>query len=104
MRISQTLGGALVVSVCQSIYVNVFKNGIDALTIPGLNQAGIIASGSTGFRSFVTPEQLAPVIHVAMLAIRRAFIPSVVFLGLTFLATFPLPYSSIKGQVAAGGA
>ena len=100
----KTLGGALIVSVCQSIYVNIFKKHIEALTIPGLDQARIIASGATGFRRFVPASVLEPVVHAAMFSIRRAFIPACVYMGLVMIATIPLPYASIKGATAAGGA
>ena len=100
----KTLGGALIVSVCQSIYVNIFKKHIEELTIPGLDQARIIASGATGFRSFVPASLLEPVIHAAMFSIRRAFIPACVFMGVVMIATIPLPNASIKGATATGGA
>ncbi|CAD6584472.1 MAG: hypothetical protein CYPHOPRED_002732 [Cyphobasidiales sp. Tagirdzhanova-0007] len=93
-----TLGGTLFIAVSQSVYVNIFKMQIEALTISGLHQARIIASGTTGFRSFVPASILEPVIHAAMFAIRRAFIPACVFMGVVMLATIGLPYASIKGK------
>ena len=101
----QTLGGALIVAVSQSIFGNVFKNQINQLTIPGLNTQAIIAAGQTGFRELLSPEQLPPVLAASMVAIRGALIPSCVAIAITLLATPFMPWSSIKGiQAGAGGA
>lgn len=101
----QTLGGALTVAASQSIFANIFKHEINNLTIPGLNQAAIIAAGETGFRNLVTPEQLGPVLDASMVAVRAAFIPTVVGIGIALLASLPLPFNSVKGTMAgAGGA
>lgn len=100
----QTLGGCLVVAMSQSIYANIFKQEILKITAAGINQGAIIAAGATGFRSFVPPDVLPLVVSASMVAIRKAFIPAVVFIGLSLAASLPLPFASIKGMQTAGGA
>lgn len=100
----QTLGGCLVVAMSQSIYANIFKNEITQITVAGLDQAAVIAAGATGFRSFVPAEILPLVVAASMVAIRKAFIPIVVFIGLSLVTSLPLPFASIKGMQTAGGA
>jgi hypothetical protein len=74
------------------------------LTLQGVDQMQIISAGATGFRQFVPADQLGLVVDAAMVAIRKAFVPACVFIGLALVAALPLPFASIKGKTAAGGA
>lgn len=100
----QTLGGALIVAMSQSIYANIFKQRVMDLTLVGVTQMQIISAGTTGFRDFVPADQLGLVVDAAMVAIRKAFIPACVFIGFSLITALPLPFASIKGKTAAGGA
>ena len=77
---------------------------MEGLTLTGVDPAQIIAAGATGFRAFVPATELGIVVDAAMVAIRKAFIPACVFIGLSLVAALPLPFASIKGKTAAGGA
>lgn len=95
----QTLGGTLAIAACQSIYANYFKKYVLALASTGINAPAIIASGTTGFRSLVSPDLLPAVVNASVEAIRKAFIPTSAFMGLALIATIPLPWVSVKGQM-----
>lgn len=93
----QTLGGALVVAASQSVYANDFTKHVASLAIPDQEKAAILAAGVTGFRHFVSEQALPAVVHLSVIAIRKALIFVPVFTGLALLATIPLPWASIRG-------
>lgn len=85
MAFSQGLGGALAVSVAQTIFSNALHVHLDE--IPNINADVIISYGATNFLSKIPPGLVHAVREAYGAATRDAFILPIVGAGLAFLAS-----------------
>ncbi|KEI37078.1 uncharacterized protein L969DRAFT_610396 [Mixia osmundae IAM 14324] len=83
---SQTLGGAVFVSVAQAIFQNRFVVGLR--DVPGVNVDSVLAVGVSAFREVVPAELLPPVILKLQAALNDTWLISVALAGVAFFAAF----------------
>ncbi len=96
----QTMGGTIVVSLAQSVYINKFAQSL--FTIPGVDPAAVLAQGITLFRETVSNEALPLVVSAANAAIQKTYIVATVFGGLAFLAVFGMDLKARLPKVQGG--
>jgi hypothetical protein len=93
----QTLGGALFVSVGQSIFTNQLIESL-AANVPTIDPAVILVTGATNLQKTVPSELLAGVILSYSTALTRAFLVSAGLAAFTIFGSALIPWKSVKGK------
>ena len=94
----QSLGGAVSVSVGNTILQNELLNAATTDQLPGIDIQAVIAAGATQFRSFI-PESALPALLIAYNnALRKVFITAVPLSGLAFFSVLGFEWKSVKAK------
>jgi hypothetical protein len=91
---SQQLGGAVFVSVGQTILSNLLVSKLDG--VPGLDAAAIVGSGATDLGRLVPPEFVDLVIEAYNYACTRIFLCALGLSGAALLCALGMEWRSIK--------
>jgi hypothetical protein len=94
----QSLGGAVFVSVGNTILQNSLISAANHNELPGVNIQAVIDAGAADFRKLVTPEQLPALLNVYNRALRKVFVAGIPMAGLAVLACACMEWRNIKGQ------
>ena len=94
---SNTLGGALSVSIAQNIFSNFLLQQLEAKA-PMAPIALIIQAGATHVREVTPPQLLEPVLEAYNAGITRAFILPIAVGGIAFICSFFFEWKSLKGK------
>ncbi|KAJ7284548.1 MFS transporter [Mycena rebaudengoi] len=94
---TQTLGGALFISVGQNVFTNKLVSGLIS-KVSSLNPDIVLGAGATSIRSAVDPIFLADVLVVYNQALISAFYVSVAMAGLSIVGSLAVEWKSIKGK------
>ena len=94
----QLLGGAMFVSIAQSVFTNKLVNGIIALHIPHLNARQIVQSGATHLRQVVPAGHLREVLLAYNVALVKAFQIGLVLACLSILGALGMEWKSVKNK------
>ncbi|KAF7945096.1 hypothetical protein EAE96_009876 [Botrytis aclada] len=95
---SQSFGGAVFVSVGNTILQNQLKASYDSGQLPGVNIQAVLDAGATGFRSVVDADQLPALLEVYNGALQKVFIAAIPVTGLAFISSLFLEWKSVKTQ------
>ncbi|KAI0598451.1 major facilitator superfamily domain-containing protein [Biscogniauxia sp. FL1348] len=93
---SQSLGGAVFISVGNSIFQNRLRAVAGETDIPGLDIKGIIEGGAIAFRHMVSAEQLPMLLEKYNEALQSVFLAAIPLGGLAFIACCFLEWKSVK--------
>ncbi|KAI0137054.1 putative efflux pump [Xylariales sp. AK1849] len=93
----QTLGGALFVSVAQSIFTNQLVESL-ATYVPELDPSIVLVTGATNLQHTVPAEFLSGVILAYSTALTKAFLVSVGLAAFTIIGSIFIPWKSVKGK------
>lgn len=94
---SQTLGGAVFISVAQNVFTNELLANIEQV-VPGLNPEIVLATGATSLKN-VIPKQFLPQVQVAYNdAIMDTFYVAVATSVLSMVAAVFWEWKSVKGK------
>ena len=97
---SQSAGGAIFVSVGNTLLQNHLLSKNNANSIPGVDVRTIIEQGATNFRQNVPAEALPALIHLYNRALQGVFIAAVPLCGLAFICSLCMEFRSVrKGEV-----
>ncbi|KAK6508881.1 hypothetical protein TWF481_003648 [Arthrobotrys musiformis] len=101
---SQTLGGALSISIAQNVFNNqLIKNLISE--VPGLDPSIVLTTGATSLKAELPSEFLGGVLRAYNLSLTQTFYIAVAFMGLSIFGALALEWKSIKGKkIEMGGA
>lgn len=94
---SQTLGGALFISVAQNIFTNRLLSNLQA-AIPDLDPAIILATGATELKNVIGAEYLPKVLIAYNGAIAQCFYVGVAMATLSTVGAALLEWKSVKGK------
>lgn len=97
----QSLGGAVFISVGNSVVQNDLVNEADASPITGVDIHAVVAAGATQFRSFVPEAALPALLGVYNHALQRTFIAAIATSGLALLAALGLEWKSVRAEKVA---
>ncbi|CAJ2500196.1 Uu.00g030490.m01.CDS01 [Anthostomella pinea] len=93
---SQSLGGAMFISVGNSVFQNRLQALAAGADMPGLDVRAVVEAGATAFRKVVTPEQLPLVLDLYDKALHSVFYVAIPLGGLAFLSCCFLEWRSVK--------
>lgn len=94
---SQTLGGALFISVAQNIFTNRLLTNLQA-AIPDLDPAIVLATGATELKNVIGPQYLPKVLIAYNGAITQSFYVAVALSALSTVGAVLLEWKSVKGK------
>ncbi|KAL1964839.1 hypothetical protein VTN77DRAFT_6341 [Rasamsonia byssochlamydoides] len=98
MMFSQTLGGALFISVGQNVFENKLVSNVAAAHIAGLNPAMVVNTGATEIQTLI-PQQFLPAVLTAYnKAVTQTFYVSVAMACLSIIGAACVPWNSVKGK------
>lgn len=95
---SQSFGGAIFVSVGNTILQNEVKSSSMSGQLPGIDIQAVLDAGATGFRSVVTADQLPALLEAYNGALQKVFIAAIPVIGLAFISSLFLEWKSVKPQ------
>lgn len=94
---SQTLGGALFISVAQNVFTNKLIQNLVA-DVPGVDPAFVLKTGATSLAADI-PAQFLPKVLVAYnAALTQSFYVSLAMSVLSILGSAFMGWKSVKGQ------
>ncbi|CAG8971738.1 hypothetical protein HYALB_00007218 [Hymenoscyphus albidus] len=99
----QTLGGALFVSVGQSVFTNKLAEGL-ARYAPSIDPATVLAVGATSLQKSLPKDILPGVILAYNDALTRAFLVSAAMATFSILGSTIVEWKSVKGKNVSVGA
>ncbi|GAB7357624.1 hypothetical protein MBLNU459_g0122t1 [Dothideomycetes sp. NU459] len=94
---SQTLGGALFISVAQNVFTNKLLKNLAQL-VPDLNPAIVLATGATDLKNVVDPKDLTGVLTAYNGAIINCFYVAVAMSVVSIFGALFMEWKSIKGK------
>ncbi|ESZ92109.1 hypothetical protein SBOR_7488 [Sclerotinia borealis F-4128] len=95
---SQSLGGAIFVSVGNNILQNQLKSYSTNGQLPGVDIQAVLDAGATGLRSVVDADQLPALLGAYNEALQKVFLVAIPMTGLAFLSSLFLEWKSVKAQ------
>ena len=101
---SQTLGGALFISIGNNVFRNKLVEYLAKYT-PKVDAASILKAGATGVRSVVDKADLPGVLHAYNDALTQTFIVGAAMASISMIGALCMEWKSVKGKkLAPGGA
>ncbi|KAI9663526.1 MAG: MFS sugar transporter [Alyxoria varia] len=103
---SQTLGGALFISVAQNVFTNQLLKNVLA-SAPGLNPARVISVGATQLRTLIPADRYDAVLVAYNATLTQTFYVTVATSALSVIGAAFMEWKSVKGKKvehSAGGA
>ena len=97
MMFSNTLGGAIFVSVAQNVFTNALLDGVKQV-VPDLNPAIVLATGATALKNVIPHQFLAGVQEAYNNAIVHAFYAGVSMGALSIIGSSLMEWKSVKGK------
>ncbi|TVY16112.1 Efflux pump roqT [Lachnellula arida] len=94
----QSLGGAIFVSVGNTILQNSLLTAGRSNRLPGVDVQAVISAGASEFRKKVTAEQLPALIDVYNKALQKVFIAAIPMAGLAMLSALFLEWRSVDDK------
>ncbi|KAJ7198296.1 DHA14-like major facilitator [Mycena pura] len=94
---SQTLGGALFVSVGQVMFTSVLVAQLVKM-VPGVDPAVILSTGADSIKTVVGPAELKGVLFAYNQGLTRAFIVALVVAGVATVAACMVEWRSVKNK------
>ncbi|KAF7334486.1 DHA14-like major facilitator [Mycena venus] len=94
---SQTLGGALFISIGQNVFTNKLVSGLLS-RVPSVNPADVLKAGATSLKNAVQPEVLGEVLSVYNDALVAAFYVAIAMSSLSLFGALVVEWKNIKGK------
>lgn len=94
---TQQFGGALFISVAQSIFTNRLVSGL-AEVEPSLNPGIVLSTGATSLKDAINPNLLSGVLFVYNRALTNTFYISVATASLSIIGSLAMEWKSVKGK------
>lgn len=95
---SQSFGGAIFVSVGNTLLQNHLLSQNNADVIPGVNIRAVIELGATNFRQYVPAKDLPALIHLYNRSLQAVFIAAVPLCGVAFLCSLCMEWKSVRRE------
>lgn len=101
--VSQTIGGAFLVSAAESAFVNTLISKLHEHA-PSVDPSAVLAAGATGLRESFSDTEYPAILSSYMTAISATFLIATASTGLAFLVALFAKWTSIKGRTVVGAA
>lgn len=99
---SQSCGGAIFVTVGNTLLQDHLLDENNAHNIPGVNVRAVVELGTTRFREFVDPAVLPELIKLYNDSLQAVFIAAVPLCGVAFLCSLCMEWKSVRSGHADG--
>ncbi|KAI0380193.1 MFS general substrate transporter [Hypomontagnella monticulosa] len=93
---SQSLGGAVFISVGNSVFQNRLSSLVAETQIPGINVREVVGAGAIAFRKLVPAEQLPALLALYDAALHTVLVVAIPLAGLAFISCCFLQWNSVK--------
>ena len=93
--VGHTFGGAISLSIAQTIFSNTLKNKVPEYA-PGVDTSAVIAAGATAIRTVVSSDKLAGVLRAYSSAVNGVFYYTAASAVSSFFACWGLGWKSIR--------
>ncbi|KAI0011961.1 major facilitator superfamily domain-containing protein [Xylariaceae sp. FL0662B] len=93
---SQSLGGAMFISIGNSVFQNRLQSLVGKTDIPGVDVKTIIAAGAVAFRKLVPEDELPALLEQYNSALHTVFLVAIPLGGLAWFACCLLEWKSVK--------
>jgi hypothetical protein len=103
MMFSQTLGGALFISVGQNVFTNQLVKNLQAV-VPGLDPSIVLAVGATEIKNQIEEKFLSGVLFAYNKALTQTFYVSVATASMSIFGAIFVEWKSMKGKEIVMGA
>ncbi|KAI1137206.1 MFS general substrate transporter [Hypoxylon sp. FL0543] len=100
---SQSLGGAIFISVGNSVFQNRLQSLVQQTHIEGLDVRAIISAGAVAFRKIVPADELPAVLALYNAALHTVLVVGIPLGGLAFLSCCFLQWKSVKKTAKPSG-
>ncbi|KAJ6597578.1 major facilitator superfamily domain-containing protein [Mycena vulgaris] len=97
IKFSQTLGGALFISIAQNVFTNTLVSGL-VKNVPGVSPKLVLFAGATSLKDAVAPEFLAGVLEAYNQALVAAFYVAIAMSCLSLVGAVAVEWRSIKDK------
>ncbi|KAK6357680.1 hypothetical protein TWF718_001988 [Orbilia javanica] len=94
---SQTLGGALSISIAQNVFNNQLIKNLGS-EVPNLDPSIVLTTGATSLKEVLPSEFLGGVLTAYNLSLTQTYYIAVAFMGLSIIGALGLEWKSIKGK------
>ncbi|KAJ7105879.1 major facilitator superfamily domain-containing protein [Mycena epipterygia] len=94
---SQTLGGALFISIAQNVFTNKLVSGLIA-NVPGVSPSLVLSAGATSLKDAVPQQFLAGVLFAYNEALVAAFYVAIAMACISLAGALIIEWRSIKGK------
>lgn len=94
----QSLGGAIFVSVGNTILQNTLISAAEHDQLPGVDIQAVITAGASQFRTLVSADDLPILLNVYNKALQKVFIAAIPMIGLAFVSCLFLEWRSVKDK------
>jgi len=95
---SQSFGGAVFVSVGNTLLRNHLLDPNQDKLVPGVDISVVLAAGATAFRGLVPASALLPLLRLYNAALRKVFIAAIPMAGLAFVTSLGMEWKSLHGK------
>ena len=96
---SQSIGGAIFISVGNTLLQNHLLSKANENAIPGVNIRAVIEMGTTNFRKNVNADQLPQLIELYNDSLQAVFIAAVPLMGMAFLCSLCMEWRSVRREL-----
>jgi hypothetical protein len=96
----QSLGGAVFVSVGNTILQNSLLSASRHNQLPGVDIQAVIKAGATEFRKKVPPEAIPALVAIYVKALQKVFLAAIPMAGLAFVSCLFLEWKSVNEKRA----
>ena len=94
----QSIGGALFVSVGNTILQNTLQEAVNSGGLPGVDLGAVNSAGASGLRNIVDPSELPALLEVYNNALQKVFIAAVPMCGLACFASCFMEWRNVKDK------
>lgn len=98
----QSLGGAVFVSVGNSIFTNQLAHAL-AVHVPALDPGFVVRAGATNLQKTLPPELLPPVVLAYNESLTKTFLVAAALGALSIVGSAAMPWNSVKEKKAEAG-
>jgi hypothetical protein len=94
----QSIGGAVFVSVGNTILLNTLQDAVNSDELPGVSVAAVISVGASGLRKIVDPSELSALLDVYNHALQKVFIAAIPMCGLACLGSCFMEWRNVNDK------
>ena len=98
MMFSQTLGGALFISVAQNVFQNQLVSNIAASHVQGLDPKAVVEIGATQIQTLIPQKFLSVVLTAYNASLTHTFYVAVAMASLSIVGAVANEWNSVKGK------